>query len=203
MDEGLVALIAAGVGLAGAIGGAAIGGYAAARGARIGAETAARATARQVQDQAAVDHTHWLRERRLEAYQEFLKAYEQCAEVMNAILKQLAGEPDPSDLPDFAVLDPCTLALYRIYFLIRMLGPEEVRREASNVRHGYQDHVRYLRDWSRALLDGHDSEADAAQAEAAEARRQMKDGYSAFVRAANEAMSTPVNSDAVPLTLPN
>ncbi|AJE84201.1 integrase [Streptomyces albus] len=69
MDQDLVALITAAVGLVGAIGGAAIGGLAAARGARTGAETAAKAkaTADQVRDQAVADRQHWLRERRLEA----------------------------------------------------------------------------------------------------------------------------------------
>lgn len=79
MAQGLVTLVTAGVRLVGAIGGAAIGGIAAARGSRIGAETAARATAKQVRDQAVIDHEHWLRGQRLEACGALLAAYHEYA----------------------------------------------------------------------------------------------------------------------------
>jgi len=75
MDQGIAAVLA---GVAGLIG-AGIGGIAAVLGARIGAETVARATSLEVRDQATVDHEHWLRGERLEAYKELLAAYDEYA----------------------------------------------------------------------------------------------------------------------------
>ncbi|MFD9425274.1 MULTISPECIES: hypothetical protein [unclassified Streptomyces] len=68
MDQGVAAFVAGIVGMAGALGGAAAGGYAAVRGARIAAESAAAATRRQVQEQAAAEHAHWLTDLRREKY---------------------------------------------------------------------------------------------------------------------------------------
>ncbi|MFE3552186.1 hypothetical protein ACFXN2_26380 [Streptomyces kronopolitis] len=76
MDEGLVALVTAGVGLVGALGGAAMGGLAAVRGARIGAETTARATIEQAQTQERAQHDHWLRNERKSAAVLMLEVYD-------------------------------------------------------------------------------------------------------------------------------
>jgi hypothetical protein len=78
MDQGIAALIAGLAGTAGALGGAVAGGMAAVRGARIGAENAADVTRQQTKDQAAVEHQHWIREQRQQAYVAFIAATLKC-----------------------------------------------------------------------------------------------------------------------------
>jgi hypothetical protein len=78
MDEGVAALIAGLAGMAGALGGAVAGGMAAVRGAKIGAENAADVARQQTKDQATVEHQHWIREQRQQAYVAFMAAALKC-----------------------------------------------------------------------------------------------------------------------------
>ncbi|MFD3569699.1 hypothetical protein [Streptomyces sp. NPDC058667] len=188
MDQELVALVAAGVGLVGAIGGAAIGGMAAARGARIGAETAARATATQVRDQARYEHAHWLRERRLEACRDVLAAYDEYVSVSTAFARQLDADPE---LAEHVTLHPPTLALNRNYIAIRILGPQELRQAAWLVKQKQQDHMEALYAWKRVCLTGGDQEVVAARAQAGAAVEPMAEAHSAFVTVINQEIATP------------
>ncbi|MEU3993650.1 hypothetical protein AB0F24_35840 [Streptomyces platensis] len=192
MDQGLVALATAGVGLVGAIGGAAIGGIAAARGARVGAETAARATARQVRDQAAADHAHWLRERRLEACRDFLGAYDEYAGAATAFAKLLQGNLDGSGTPEPVTLHPSILALNRTYFLIRIVGSEEVRQAAKQVQHTQVEHAETLYAWRRAYLSQDDRDVADAVERHGTRLDQLSRAYGEFVAATNRAVATPV-----------
>ncbi|GFN05590.1 hypothetical protein ACTFBT_20695 [Streptomyces microflavus] len=92
MDQGTAALIAGLAGALGALGGALTGGIAAVRGARIGAETAAVAARQQVQDQAATEHAHWLRERRQETYGIFLAAAQEVQRMAQPLVVALYVE---------------------------------------------------------------------------------------------------------------
>jgi hypothetical protein len=191
MDQELVALVAAGVGLAGAIGGAAIGGMAAARGARIGAETAARATASQVRDQARFEHAHWLRERRLEACRDFLSAYDEYASVASAFAKVLNAGPASPEQAEPVTLHPPTLALNRIYFVIRILGPQELRQAALVVTRKQEAHADTLYAWSRVYLTGSAQEVATAREQSGAAIEPMAEAHSAFVTAINRTIATP------------
>lgn len=73
LDQGWAALLAAIVGLVGALGGAAAGGYAAIRGAREGAERSARAMQEQATQQAQDQFDHWLRLERRTIYIDVLQ----------------------------------------------------------------------------------------------------------------------------------
>jgi len=165
MDEGSVALVAAGVGLVGAIGGAAIGGLAATRGARIGAETAARATARQVQDQAVTDHDHWLRGQVLDACRSFLSAYVSYAihasnmtRAVERELRELMGELGGAC--GQAVTD-----FRNAYFQVRLVAAEDVRQCAQELTRLVEEHRECVDAWLKAFLDMNGSAVAAARAE--------------------------------------
>ncbi|MFD4141159.1 hypothetical protein [Streptomyces sp. NPDC058572] len=182
MNEGVAVVIAAVVGL----GGAYIGGSWTARGARIGAETAARATAEQVQDQAKVDHENWLRERRLEACQDLLSAYNDYAEAATTYAELLDAAPDGST--PVVTLPPSMMALSRSAFLIRILGPDELWHAAERVRQTQGDHAESLYAYRRAFEDGDDLGMTDSRRQQAPRKEQMTVAYGVFVRAANEAV---------------
>lgn len=92
MDPGWAAILAAAVGLIGALGGAITGGYAAIRGAKEAAERSARASLEQAARQARDQHEHWLRQERRLAYAELLQDAEnflmKLADLANAAANQ-------------------------------------------------------------------------------------------------------------------
>lgn len=182
-----MALVSAGIGLVGAVGGAIVGGAAAARGARLGAQTAADATARQVRDQAYADHVHWLRERRLEAFREFMNAYDECVEQSLAFVRSFAGNPDRSDVPSAEVLYPTAMALGRGYALIRIVGPEAVRVEAAEVRQAHNKHAEHLLALREAHLRENDQSMAYFRSRARTSLDEMVGAYKKFVRAANQS----------------
>lgn len=108
MDQGIAALIAAGFGLVGA----GVGGLAAVWGAKVGAERSAQATRQQVQDQAVAEHDHWLRQQRLEAYQNFQDTYGELARLV------ALGEGE-----DLSAASESTRVLSRWSSRIDILGP--------------------------------------------------------------------------------
>lgn len=87
MKELIVALVAAVFGLAGTVVGAAL----TARAAKKGAVLSAQATLQQVHDQATVDQSHWLRQQRLQAYEGFLAAWDECLRLIDTV--GLPGTP--------------------------------------------------------------------------------------------------------------
>jgi hypothetical protein len=194
MDEGVVALATAGVGLIGAIGGAAIGGIAAARGARIGAETAARATVRQVHDQAAVDHGHWLRQQRLEAYGAMLIAYEEYGRA--ATVAQLFLERPESGVadPELGNVASRATAITRVYMKIRLLGPSAVKDKALRLRLKIDEHVESLGAWTEAARSADESGIQAAQSRAQALRGEIAQLYSEFLTVGADVLVTVESS---------
>ncbi|MDF3141688.1 MULTISPECIES: hypothetical protein [unclassified Streptomyces] len=118
MDQEIAALIAAGFGLLGAV----VGGAAAVWGAKIGAERSAHAVKQQVQDQAAAEHAHWLRQQRSEAYEQFEDAYNEVSRLV-----ELGEEQDVSQAVELI------RTLYRWQARIEILGPPAVAESAEGV----------------------------------------------------------------------
>ncbi|MCT9011627.1 hypothetical protein [Streptomyces rhizosphaerihabitans] len=118
MDEGIAALIAAGFGLVGA----GVGGIAAAWGAKVGAERSAQATRQQVQDQAAAEHDLWLRQQRLDAYQNFQDTYGELARLISL------GESE-----DLSAASDSARVMARWSARIDILGPPDVAELADRV----------------------------------------------------------------------
>ncbi|WP_030580432.1 hypothetical protein [Streptomyces globisporus] len=118
MDQGIAALIAAAFGFLGT----GVGGAAAVWGAKVGAERSAEAVRQQVQDQAAVEHAHWLRQQRLEAYEQFEDLY---GEISRLVASGVSEDLDPAT--------ESIRALARWSARIDILGPPLVAEHAENV----------------------------------------------------------------------
>ncbi|MGW9070256.1 hypothetical protein ACWGQT_12535 [Streptomyces yangpuensis] len=116
MDQGLSALIAAGFGVVGTM----VGGAAAVWGAKIGAERSARAVGQQVQDQAAAEHAHWLRQQRSEAYELFEDSYHEVDRLVQR------GEEQ-----DIAAARESIRSLHRREARIEILGPQAVAENSK------------------------------------------------------------------------
>jgi hypothetical protein len=188
MDQGLVALVTAGVGLVGAIGGAAIGGFAAARGARIGAETTARATIKQVQDQAAIDHEHWLRGQRLESCTALLATYDEYAIAVSNVTRALEGEITGTGELGSALGQSMT-NFRNAYFQVRLVAPADVREQALQLRRGVEDHHDSVERWTDAFLALDGPAATSAQAEEERLRHQLGGIHDALMDAVTHAMA--------------
>ncbi|MGW2087002.1 hypothetical protein [Streptomyces sp. NPDC001880] len=188
MDQGLVALITAGVGLVGAISGAAVGGIAAARGARLGAETTARATARQVHDQAAINHDHWLRGQRLESCRALLAAYDRYAIAASNISRALEGESPASGEMGNAI-GQAVSDIRNTYFQLRLLVSEDVLQPARALRLQVEDHKECLDRWLDAFLATDSQRVGAEQADEERLREQLGHFHGELVEAARRAVA--------------
>jgi hypothetical protein len=97
MDEGMAAVLAAGVGLVGALGGALAGGFAAVKGAREGAERAAQGALEQARQQARDQHELWLRQERRVEYAAVLTLMREFHDCLTRVTMLIA---DPSRQPE-------------------------------------------------------------------------------------------------------
>ncbi|GAA0680271.1 hypothetical protein GCM10009536_08390 [Streptomyces thermocarboxydus] len=189
MDEGVVALVAAGVGLVGAIGGAAIGGFAAARGTRLGAETAAQATVRQVHDQSIAEHEHWLRERRLETCTALLAAYHRYAIQASALHRALEDESAESAEVG-GQLRQCITDFRNTCYQVRLVATEDIREDALQLQMQVEDHIECIDEWFDAFLSNRGGAAVAeARAREERAREQLATLHTAFMEAARRSVS--------------
>ncbi|MEU6509358.1 hypothetical protein [Streptomyces sp. NPDC046942] len=126
MDQGMAAVVAGLAGMVGALGGAVAGGLAAVRGARLGAETSARALRQQVQDQAATEHAHWLREQRRVAYAAYIAAAQSARE----------RAFDALDTPDDTVTDAIYEAVFQLAGTrssLTLVGPGTIDQVATTL----------------------------------------------------------------------
>ncbi|MGC9538051.1 hypothetical protein [Streptomyces sp. UG1] len=184
MDEGTAALIAGLAGLVGALGGAIVGAVAAVRGARIGAEQAAETARQQVRDQASVDHDHWLRQQRLEAYTRFLAGYDDCTKVMQRIRRQIldmSAEADPPE-QDFDEVAAAVNALRRLRQSVKLVGPDSIHSRAVALEDAVWDYHAALQDLAEAVA-GADPVTDQVREEEYQGMRGTADAHDAFVRA--------------------
>ncbi|WP_333772375.1 hypothetical protein [Streptomyces sp. IBSBF 3136] len=149
MDQGLAAVLGAGVGVLGTLGTALLA-YGAAR--------------RQAVDQGKVDHAKELRAERRETYLAFIEA----AEPLDLVLHTIAHKDDPPapeviQPPDEPVLrrliddlDSGVHALYKVQARVDLVGPSAVAGEAVNVWGAARD----LRHFLQAVLRGEVSQFD-------------------------------------------
>ncbi|MFF2403422.1 hypothetical protein ACWCY1_02925 [Streptomyces goshikiensis] len=188
MDEGLVALITAGVGLIGGISGAAIGGRAAVRGTHLGAETAARATARQVHDQGMINHEHWLRGQRLESCRALLAAYDRYAIAASDISRALETQSQPSR-EMWSTIGQAVSDIRNSYFQVRLLVSEDLLQPTRDLRLHVEDHKECLDRWADALLTEDGERAAAEEAEEERRCKQLGDLHGDLVEAARRAIA--------------
>ncbi|QIY56817.1 hypothetical protein HEP86_22670 [Streptomyces sp. RPA4-5] len=124
MKELIVALVAAVFGLAGTVVGAAL----TARAAKKGAVLSAQATLQQVHDQATVDQSHWLRQQRLQAYEGFLAAWDECLRLIDTV-----GLPGDSEASEINPLKEAAGRMTERARRIDILGPAEVAQAAEEL----------------------------------------------------------------------
>ncbi|WP_433452511.1 hypothetical protein ACQPXS_30755 [Streptomyces sp. CA-142005] len=120
MKELVLALVAAVFGLAGTVVGA--------RAAKKGALISAEVTLQQVRDQADVDQVHWLRQQRLQAYEGFLAAWDECLRIIDSV-----GLPGHSESPGINPLKEATGRMAERARRIDILGPAEVAQAAKEL----------------------------------------------------------------------
>ncbi|WP_427922160.1 hypothetical protein [Streptomyces sp. cg40] len=155
MDEGLVALVTAGVGLVGALGGAAMGGLAAVRGARLGAETTARATIEQVRTQERAQHDHWLRDERKRAAVLMLEAYDRFTIAASNVTRMFDLEIEAS--PDvWSAYNASMNEIRRAYFPLRLLGPARVHQAARGLWQLIEEYHEGIEEWADGIMTATD-----------------------------------------------
>ncbi|MFF1743077.1 hypothetical protein [Streptomyces mirabilis] len=120
MKELVLALAATVFGLAGTVVGA--------RAAKKGALISAQVTLQQVRDQADVDQAHWLRQQRLQAYEGFLEAWDECLRILNSV-----GLPGDSESSGLNPLKEAAGRMIERARRIDILGPAEVARAAEEL----------------------------------------------------------------------
>ncbi|MCF3175159.1 hypothetical protein IPZ61_17775 [Streptomyces sioyaensis] len=130
MMELVVALVAAVFGLAGT----GVGAVLSARAMKKGAVLSAQATLQQVRGQATVDQAHWLRQQRLQAYEGFLAAWDECLRLITS-----AGLPGDSGSPGANPPKEAADRMGERARRIDILGPAEVAQaaeeRAERIRH--------------------------------------------------------------------
>jgi len=99
-----------------------------ARAARFGAEKNAEAVRRQVQDQGAVEHGHWMRQERMTAYESFLGAWDECLRIT-----QTPAEDHASDSAGLETLRVAAVRMAERARRIAILGPLDVARAAESL----------------------------------------------------------------------
>ncbi|WP_406474295.1 hypothetical protein [Streptomyces platensis] len=159
MKDFVIPLVVAVIGLAATGLGAVVG----ARATKFGAEKSAEAVRRQVQDQGAVEHGHWLRQQRFNTYESFLEAWDECLR-----LTQASAE---ADAPDSTGLEDLRLAADRMAERARriaILGPSEVTHAAESLAESMQEDVKVavrfieVAEAAIAEVDGHPIPTEAA-----------------------------------------
>ncbi|MFJ7305513.1 hypothetical protein [Streptomyces sp. NPDC099088] len=163
MKELVLALVAAAFGLAGTVVGA--------RAAKKGALISAEVTLQQVRDQADVDQAHWLRQQRLQAYEGFLSAWDECLRILKSV-----GLPGDSESPGPNPLKEAAGRMTERARRIDILGPSEVAQAAEELA----DSIRRDVDIATKLLK-------LAQAHSPVSDRRMAESVPAMTAAA-EAM---------------
>ncbi|MEU8890357.1 hypothetical protein [Streptomyces sp. NPDC048442] len=144
MKDLVIPLVIAVIGLAATGLGAIVG----ARAARFGAERNAETVRRQVQDQGAVEHGHWLRQQRLITYETFLEAWDECLRLTRA-----SGRADDPDSTGMEELRTAADRMAERARRIAILGPDEVTYAAEDLTVTMQEDVEVSTRFIKAAQD--------------------------------------------------
>ncbi|MEV5102670.1 hypothetical protein ACFQ7G_04750 [Streptomyces massasporeus] len=190
MKELVLALVAAVFGLAGTV----VGAHAAKKGALISAEV----TLQQVRDQADVDQAHWLRQQRLQAYEGFLAAWDECLRIVASV-----GLPGNSGSQGVNPLKEAAGRMAERARRIDILGPAEVARAAEELA----DSIRLDVDLATKLMELAESQRPAAEriasgtvpamASAVEAMEEASQQMQELTAEATEDVRVPPGADAM------
>jgi len=194
MDEGLVALVTAGVGLVGALGGAAMGGLAAVRGARMGAETTARATIEQARTQERAQHDHWLRDERKRAAVLMLEVYDRFTIAASNVTRMFDLEIEAS--PDvWSAYNTSMNEIRGAYFPLRLLGPARVHQGARELWQLIEQYNEGIQEWADGIMTATDETRAEWRAREEQQRYTLGRAHSDLIDAVSESLQ---GNDAVP-----
>ncbi|MFF7238180.1 hypothetical protein [Streptomyces collinus] len=144
---------------------------------------AAETARQQVQDQALVDHEHWLRQQRIEAYTAFLAGYDECTKISHRtrlkILDMSPGTGLPED--DFEEMTASANALRRLRQRVKLVGPAPIHSRAVELEEAVWSYHSSLEVLAEAF-DGADETVQAITEEHEEMRGTAT-AHDAFVRA--------------------
>lgn len=169
MKELALALVAAVFGLAGTVVGA--------RAAKKGALISAEVTLQQVRDQANIDQGHWLRQQRLQAYEGFLAAWDECLRIVDSV-----GLPGISESPGINPLKEATGRMAERARRIDLLGPAEVARAAEELAVSIRRDV----DLATKLMELAESQQPATERITSETAPAMASAVEAMEEAARQ-----------------
>jgi hypothetical protein len=152
VDQGWAAVIAGGVGIISAVGGALVGGMAAVRGARIGAETNAAAVLAQSRLQMEGARDQWVRQERQKAFLQVMDCYS----LFNRECVQYRDQ-----LKDRRPLNEDTVESYKSTFIaltgacshLALLGPDSVHAVGGAVRERADRFVTTIKIWNEDLTE--------------------------------------------------
>ncbi|MGW7485573.1 hypothetical protein [Streptomyces sp. NPDC054786] len=204
MNEGIAALIA---GLAAAFGGvvgAFGGGVISARGSLRAAETTATAALRQVQDQGAVEHAHWVRQQRQALYARVVELYVAVGVTFPTAVKQLKGGA-PLAEEDKQTMRAAVVALEAAISQLGFWGPQPMQDIGGELRTrikavggtliGWSDAVGRQPDQAHPLTGGQEQarrqERENWRTEYRADLRSAAATYNEFVRTAGETLQSP------------
>ncbi|MFD4525011.1 hypothetical protein ACFWP7_14040 [Streptomyces sp. NPDC058470] len=187
MDEGLVALVAAGAGLVGALGGAAMGGLAAVRGARIGAETTARATIEQARTQERAQHDHWLRDERKRAAALMLEVYDRFTIAASNVTRMFDLEIEAST-DAWSAYRTGVNEIRTAYFPLRLLGPARVHQAARDLWQLVEEYHEGIQEWADGIMTASDETRAGWRAREEQQRYAIGGAHSNLIDAVSESL---------------
>lgn len=186
MDQGIAAALA---GVAGLIG-AGIGGLATAYGARVGAQKTLESVQVQVQQQAVVEHSHWLRDQRRQVCSDITVAWTQVvmpvSMCLSAIDKAEAIADDRLDAlgsPVNSLADACALT--------SLWGPDRLIAAATRLREATAELGINISMWNDTRGDGDQAAIDAHQRLCVTLRDDFADAYGRFVATTRSLLEAP------------
>ncbi|MFD8369236.1 hypothetical protein ACFV2Z_00450 [Streptomyces sp. NPDC059688] len=185
MDQGVAAIWA---GVAGLVG-AGIGGLATAYGARIGAQKSLEAVGLQVEQQAAAEHAHWVREQRRQASFAFAQGFLAYAE---AFVRCSGFVTEHSEVPEDQLGNLVEQAnnLIILNSHLEAWGPETVVQAATGLTDEVGRTRRWIEDWYEIHQTGNQVEIDSHASRAVALGVTLGALRSAFIKATREALIT-------------
>ncbi|MGW7065836.1 hypothetical protein ACWGII_21900 [Streptomyces sp. NPDC054855] len=192
MDGGIATMVAAIVGVAGAVGGAAVGAFASVRGARIGGEKGVEAALAQVDRQAATGHLQWVKEQRQQACAALLDAHSTAEDTLKrAAVAIRRGEVFPATERD--EFRGQVAAMQSRTSQLALWGPEDVVIVAQVLRAATADAAQALKLAEQGAVQGV-AETEARWRDWLEKSQHVTEMRTQFLDRAGEVLRDPDQS---------
>ncbi|MET9667446.1 hypothetical protein ABZY19_18940 [Streptomyces sp. NPDC006475] len=173
MDQGVAALLGAAVGVLGTVAASAISGW---------------SNRRQVQTQARVDHAHWRRQVRRDAYSAFLAPANESRTALKAAARALIGEVDVEEADrKLHVAQDHLRAVQAARASLAVEGPESVEQAAHGVKTGLNSMHTTLLAWRDSAEGAPDHNVTFVERHAVEVTR-LAERIGGFTLAARRAL---------------